>query len=104
MEPELNGADIDVVVAGQQVKLRNIKSLNTVCTIITLVIVTLLAYAMYLHQQDSRDATSLFLQAVKEQTVAMKDSTVAQREQTCMMRFDQVQRQGQVEFCKSISR
>lgn len=86
-EAERNGADVDLKVAGQEVRLKNIKSLNTLATVATLIVVCLIGYALYTHAQDSKDDRREFLQAIKEQTSAIKEQTDVQREGNCLQVF-----------------
>ena len=103
-EEQTNGADIALEVGGQKVNLRNVKSLNTIATVATLILVVLLCYAFYMHMTDARASNQAFVTAIKEQTTATRESAAAQREQTCMMKFDQRERQANAEFCRQVSR
>ena len=79
-------------------------SLNTLATVATLILTCVIAYVLYLHQQDSREAGNAFVGAIKEQTLAVKEQTVAAREQNCLMRFEMRERAERAEFCKQIAR
>jgi hypothetical protein len=107
-EEKENGADVALKFAGQEVNLRNVKSLNTIATVATLVVCAVgfaVGYQMITaHAQDSRDNGKEFVQAIKEQTQAVKEQTAASREQTCILGFDQKDRPQQAQFCKSITR
>lgn len=95
--------ELDAEIAGQKFILKNV-SLATMATIATLILTSLIAYVLYTHQVDAKEAGQAFVSAIKEQTAAVKDQTVAAREQNCLMRFSQNERQQQAEFCKTISR
>lgn len=101
MAEETGGADIDVKVAGQEVSVKNVKSLNTIVTLLTFVLVSVGAYVLYQHQQDGRDATRDFVTAIKEQTQAIRDGAKLQREQNCLMALPQDRRDP--ELCRRLS-
>jgi hypothetical protein len=66
--------------------------------------VGVLLYMLHAHGKDAREGASATVGAFKELTNAIKDSTSAQKEQTCMLRFEQKDRQANAEFCRNISR
>lgn len=90
-----NGADVAVEIAGQKVNLRNVKSLNTLATVATLIIVCVMGYVLYAHAGDTKDAS-------KELTMALKEMTQAAREQNCLISMPQDRRDP--ELCRRISR
>lgn len=94
---ETNGADVELDIAGQKVNFKNIKSLNTGATLATLILVSVLGYAFYVHAGETKDQS-------KELVSALKEMTQAAREQNCLMRFDQKDRQANADFCKQIAR
>lgn len=96
-EAETNGADVDVTVAGQSVKLKNIKSVNTIVTLLSFALLAVCAYFLWNHATDTKEAA-------KDLSVAMKEMAQAAREQTCIMRFEQHERKNQADFCRQISR
>lgn len=73
-------------------------NLNTLFTIAGFIVTALIAWVLWSHTGDSKDANRAFVEAVKEQTVAMKDATVVQRELNCLMG------KAAPEFCRRISR
>ena len=119
---EENGADVTLKVAGQEVNLRNIKSLNTIATLITMFGVGLLAMVVYNHdsvaqtaQKNVVDATKEANQAIvralkelNEQNVAaLKELTVEQKRATfqitvsnCMNEPAMKNRQDARQFCE----
>lgn len=97
MSDQPNGADVSVKVAGQEVNLRNVKSLNTIATIATLIVVCAALPYAYSHVQDTKESG-------KELVNALKEMTQTAREQNCLMRFEQHERKEQAEFCRTISR
>ena len=103
-EEERAGADIALELGGQKVNVRNVKSLNTILTLVAAGAACFGVYLMMEHQAEAKDAGKSFVGAIKEQTIAIQEQTKASREQTCILRFDQKDRQANAEFCKSISR
>lgn len=95
--------ELDAEIAGQKISLKNV-ALNTMATFVTLVGVVLIVYMLYDHQQSSRDAAKLFVDAVKEQTLAVKESTITQREQNCLLQFEQKERILQADNCRRNAR
>lgn len=95
MSEETNGADVDLKVAGQEVRLKNIKSLNTLATFAILIIVSLTAYGGYLHVSETKDAS-------RELVGALKEMTQAAREQNCLISMPIDRRDP--ELCRRISR
>jgi hypothetical protein len=86
---EENGADVNLNVAGQQIAIRNVKSLNTLATIATLILVVLLGYAFWEHKLDAsaqeiRRETSL---AKRDDLIAtaINNQTKEQRISNCLM-------------------
>lgn len=96
-DAETNGADVDLSIAGQSVKVRNVKSLNTVVTLLSFALLSVCAYFLWNHATDTKEAA-------RELAASMREMAQAAREQTCIMRFEQTERQRQAEFCKTISR
>lgn len=92
-----NIEELDAQIAGQRLTLKN-APVNTIVTLATFVLVILIAYVIYTHQQDAREANATFLAAVREQTLAVKEQTNALREQNC------VARKVDPETCRQLSR
>lgn len=101
---DTNGADVDLKIAGQEVRLKNVKSLNTIATVTTLIMVSVLSYAYYVHAEDTKMHANTFLQSMREHTSAVREQTIAQREQNCLMRFDLKDRLERADFCKQVAR
>lgn len=97
-----DGADIGLELGGQKLNVRNVKSLNTVVTLLTFVLVSVIAYALWAHGEDSKAASAQFVGAIKEQTAAIKEQTVVQREQNCLIAMPTDRRD--VELCRRIAR
>ena len=92
-EAERNGADVDLKIGGQEVRLKNIKSLNTLATVATLIILCTAAAYGYTHIQDSREVA-----------VAMRDMAQAIREGNCINSYPEHVRESRVEHCKRMVR
>ena len=91
------------------------KSLNTLLTLGAFALGIAIAVLLWQHEQNNLAARQAFSYSLKEQTVALKDSVKemiaaqrdmsgAIREQTCIMRFEQDQRQKMDSFCKQMAR
>lgn len=78
-------------------------ALNTLVTIGILVVTSVIAYGLYVHDQSAKENGAAFVSAIKEQTVAMREGTAVAREQNCLLKFDPAQRQQNAEFCKQIT-
>lgn len=94
--------ELDAVIAGQKVSLKNV-SINTIATAATLIIVCLIAYVLYTHQQDAREASASFVMAIKEQTTVQKEQTTVMREANCLQSY-QGPAAEKGPFCKTIAR
>lgn len=96
---ENNGADVAVEVAGQKINLRNVKSLNTLATVATLILVASAIGVGYVmaagHVADTKEAS-------KELVTALKEMTQAAREQNCLISLPQDRRDP--ELCRRLSR
>lgn len=96
-DEDTNGADVGLKLAGQEINLKNVKSLNTLATVATLILVCVLGYAFYAHAGETRDAS-------KELTGALRDMTQAAREQNCLISMPIEQRARDPEVCRRLSR
>ena len=90
-------------IVGQKFSLKSV-ALNTLATVVTLCGVVVISVLLWQHQIDAKEAGKGFVEALKEQTVAMRESTQVGREQNCLLRFDQKERQSNAEFCRQITR
>lgn len=108
VEGDKNGVDVDITLAGNGVRLKNVKSLNTVATVATLMIVaggfSLIYQQISAHAQDARDTGKAFVEAIKEQTAAVKEQTQAAREQNCLISMPIEMRRQDPDACRRISR
>lgn len=79
------GADLGLKIAGQEINVRNVKSLNTIATVCTLVAVCGMGVALYYHeaaaQQDKSQLAKTLEKSNADIATALKDANVAQREQ-----------------------
>lgn len=87
---------IDADVAGQKVSIKT-NSLNTLATVLTLIMVSVIGYIMFTHSADARDGT-------KELIGTLKDVVTVQRESNCLASIPNDRKPDGAEFCKRISR
>lgn len=71
---EVNGADVAVDAFGVKANVKNVKSLNTICTIAVLVLVGVLSYAFYVHAGETKDAGKELVGALKEMTQVVREA------------------------------
>lgn len=80
------------------------KRMSEFIAILCLCLLFLLSYVLWEHKAEAK-TDSLNLAAVIQQMAAAQTAMVqATREQTCILRFDQKERQVNADFCKQISR
>jgi uncharacterized protein HemX len=79
-----NGADVNLELAGQKVALRNVKSLNTILTLVAAISACFAVYLLIQHQAEAKEAGVNFVGALKEQTRAIQEQTAVQREGNCL--------------------
>lgn len=72
-------------------------NLNTLFTILGFVVMVLVAWVLYNHTTDAKDAS-------KELATVMKEMTIAAREQNCLISLPQDRREQNAELCKRIAR
>lgn len=115
MSEETNGADVNLEIGGQKVNVRNVKSLNTLATVASLLGVILLCYVVWEHKMDAsaqevkRESAAaqrdvLLTSAIKEMAAAQKEGVVAQRVMNCLLSTDQKDRRAQLDTCERIAR
>lgn len=101
MGSEANGADVNLKVPGGEVNLRNVKSLNTLATVATLIFVCAGICGGYLmltaHASETKDAGREFVQALKEVAQSL-------RENNCLTTFTPEKREANADMCKRLSR
>lgn len=99
MSEETSGADVALELGGQKVNLRNVKNLNTLATVATLIICCVgmgVGYVLFTaHSTDTREAS-------KELVSALKEMTQAAREQNCLISMPPDRRDP--ELCRRLSR
>lgn len=124
------GADIAVKVAGQEFNVRNVKSLNTIATVTSLIVVCTLGVFLYFHeataQQDKaqtaatlaksnaeiasalKENNKILVDAMKEQSMntlnALGRLTSATKEIACLSDPAMKNRNDARDFCKRITR
>lgn len=88
MGDEVGGADIGVKIAGQEINVRNVKSLNTIATIVTMIIVVGLGVGFYFHEANAQQdkarlagtlekSNSTIAEALREQNKMVEESNKA---------------------------
>ncbi len=87
---------IDAEVAGQKLSVK-VGSLNTLATVLTLIMVSLIGWILFTHSADARDGT-------KEHVGALKEMVTVQREANCLNSIPNDRKPDSAEFCKRISR
>jgi hypothetical protein len=85
---------VDAEIAGQKVKLTG-TNLNNLFTVLVFILVCLIAYVLWGHTGDAKEASKFLAEAIKDQTQAT-------REQTCV--YTMPQTGATPELCKRISR
>ena len=93
--------ELDAEIGGQKLKYSG--PINTLFTVLTFFVVGLIAYGLYIHDQNSKETALAFVGALKEQTIAMKEQTAVGREQNCLLKFDPKDRSSNASFCEQIS-
>lgn len=88
--------EIDAEIGGQKFSLKT-ASLNTVATVATLILVSVVAYIMWGHASDTKEAS-------RDLSLALKDMTQAAREQNCLISLPQERREQNADLCKRLSR
>lgn len=97
MAEETNGADVDVSIAGQQVKLKNVKSLNTILTLVAAGAALFVVYLVIEHKADAKTQSD-------SQISVMKDMAQSIREGNCLNAHPEAVRETKVEQCKRLAR
>ena len=104
MGQELNEvSEVSADIAGQKISIKSI-ALNTLATVATLIGVVVISVLLWQHETETRETGKDFVAALKEQTIAMKESTAVGKEQNCLLKFDQKDRLQNADFCKQITR
>lgn len=92
----VENGELNAEIAGQKLSLKNV-ALNTIATVATLFASGLIAYMVFQHTGETKDAS-------KELAGAMRELAMANREQNCLLIFRQEERQAQSANCKAVSR
>lgn len=107
-DEEKNGSDVQVEIAGQKVNVKNVKSLNTLATIASLILVCVLGYAFWEHKLDAKAEgvalNTLLTNAFRESANAQREMAQAVREGNCINSFREAERENKSEYCKRITR
>jgi hypothetical protein len=92
-----NGADVALELGGQKVNLRNVKSLNTLLTLLGCVGVLFVGYLLWEHKIDDKEFKGHVLTAIKEQSQS-------NRVLACLMATRQEEREAKLAQCERIAR
>src|SRR3990167_6407340 len=124
MSEEPKGADLGINAFGVQANIKNVRSLNTLLTFVTLVFVALMSYIVFMHASEAKDNAKEIAKELKEsnrevantlrgisteQNTAMRELVRSINVQNCLtvrIRPDLTpqQRADEQEFCKRITR
>lgn len=112
MVEQESGADVALKVAGQEINVRNVKSLNTGMTIATFIVVVcaaVIGWQMFdAHAKDAKENGTQLVAALRELAKAHRETSGAQvREQrmlNCLIVADQKDRRRAWEDCERITR
>jgi hypothetical protein len=99
--PEDRVEELNVSTTGVNIKNA---SISTIVSVIGTIGACVAVFLLWQHQMDAKAADVHVISAFKDLTNAIRESTSAQKEQTCMLRFEQKDRQVNAEFCKQMSR
>lgn len=91
---EVKLEQVDAEIAGQKLKISG-SSLNTLFTILGFVVLCIVAWVLWTHTGDTKEASKGLTEAIKEQTTAT-------REQTCVYTIPQTG--ATPELCKRLAR
>jgi len=102
------GADVEANIAGQQIRVRNVKSLNTLATVATLIICICgfaIGYQMFdAHAKDTKETTNAVVAALKDLTKVHrengKEQVKEQRTLRCVMGSEQKDRRRAEDDCE----
>ena len=107
-----NGADVEATIAGQQVRVRNIKSLNTLATVSTLIVsicgFTIGWFIFDAHSKDTGKKDDALIVVLKDLAKSHRDAAreqvKEQRVLNCLISTDQKDRRRAYEDCERIAR
>ena len=124
IEEQGNGADMAVDAFGVKANVRNVKSLNTMATVVTMIATLVVAYVLITHNAEARDGGKEIAAALiksneavaaalkesnKDVSNALKDLAQQSREQNCLIatgvqNLPADRRQEAANLCKRLSR
>lgn len=118
MSEENNNEKVEYEGFGQKVK-AEVKSLNTLATLGTLILCVLIAYVLWTHEQNNvargasiaasvKEQNTTLKEAVSEMVTAQREATQTQRQLNCLISIDQAKREAEYtspnSFCNRVSR
>ena len=101
---EENGADVDLQIAGQGFKFRNVKSLNTLATVATLILCILIGYVVFEHKTDARAEGVALAQRDAQLSSAIREMASSNRVLSCLMATKQDDREAKLAQCERMAR
>ena len=101
---EENGADVNLEFGGQKVAFRNVKSLNTLATVATLVVVILIGYVIFEHKTDARAEGVALANRDAQLSQAIREMASSNRVLACLMATKQDDREAKLAQCERIAR
>ena len=93
-DANIQSAELDAEIGGQKFKYSG--PVNTLFTVLGFVVSCLIAYVLWTHTGDTKDATRELVGALKEQTSTMRESN-------CLQTYRGPEEQKGA-FCKQVSR
>ena len=82
---EENGADVALKVAGQELNIRNVKSLNTVATLITMFAVCIIGVYIHFHEANAQSEKVQVAETLRKSNAdianILKEANAIQKEQ-----------------------
>ena len=97
--PELQD-EVELSLKDQKIKVRG----SDILGIGTMLVVVLVAYALWEHKLDSVETRKEFISVIKEMTLAQKENVQVQRVTNCLISVDQKDREAKISTCERLAR
>lgn len=96
-----NGADVDLKLGGQEISVKNVKSLNTLLTAATFIALVCGGFMLW----QVVDAHAKSADKLNDALIStLKELTISQRVTNCLMATPQDQREAKLQLCERIAR